>query len=61
MEINSASSLKATIQTEMIKKSQDVVKNILGKILEDNFENTQKIQQEAAKATGAGINLNIKA
>ncbi len=60
MEINSASSLKATIQTEMIKKSQDVVKNILGKILENNFENTQKIQQ-AAKATGAGINLNIKA
>jgi len=57
---NSASTLKAVVQTEMIKKSQDVVKNELGYILEKNMENTKAIE-EAAKFTGNGNNLNIKA
>ena len=57
---NSASLMKATIQTEVIKKSQDVVKNILGNILEKSFENIKEIQQEAAKITGNGGNLNIQ-
>jgi hypothetical protein len=61
MEVNnSASSMKMAIQTEMIKKSQDVVKNILGDMLEKNFENTLKIQQQAAESMQKGINLNIK-
>jgi len=57
---NNASSLKLTLQTEVIKKSQDVVKNQIGYILEKNMENTKAIE-EAAKFTGNGINLNIKA
>ncbi|EDM24625.1 shikimate kinase [Caminibacter mediatlanticus TB-2] len=62
MEVsNSSTLLKATIQTEMIKKSQDVVKNVIGNILEKTFENTKEIQQEAAKITGSGGNLNIQA
>ena len=52
--------VQSTIQTEMIKKSQDVVKNLVGDILEKNFENTKKIEEMAAQATGKGINLNIK-
>jgi hypothetical protein len=52
--------LMQAIQVDVLKKSEDVTKNILGKILQDNFENTMKIQQEAAKITGAGGNLNIK-
>jgi len=58
---NSASLMKATIQTEVIKKSQDVVKNVIGNILEKTFENTKEIQQEVAKITGSGGNLNIQA
>jgi len=57
---NSASNLKLAVQTEMIKKSQNVVKNELGYILEKNMENTKAIE-EAAKFTGNGNNLNIKA
>ena len=57
---NNASTIKAEIQAKLIKKSQDIVKNQLGYLLEKNFENTKAIE-EAAKFTGAGNNLNIKA
>ena len=56
---NNASSLKAAIQTELIKKSQDVVKNQISYILEKNMQNTKALE-EAAKFTGTGNNLNIK-
>jgi len=49
------------ISVEVLKKSQEVVTNQISKILEDNFENTLKIQQEAAQALGAGNNINIQA
>jgi len=52
--------LQATIQTEIIKKSQDTVKNIIGDIIEKSFENSQKLQEEVAKATNTGINLDIR-
>jgi len=57
---NNASTLKLAVQTEMIKKSRDVVKNELGYILEKNMQNTKAVE-EAAKFTGNGINLNIQA
>lgn len=57
---NNASSLKAAIQTELIKKSENVVKNQISYILEKNMQNTKAIE-EAAKFTGTGNNLNIKA
>jgi len=55
---NSASTLKLALQTEIIKKSQDVVKNQIGYLLEKNFEN--KAVEEASKFLGKGVNLNIK-
>jgi len=57
---NSASNLKLAIQTELIKKSEDVVKNQIGYILEKNLGNPKEIEQQVAKATGKGINLNIQ-
>ncbi|WP_457563101.1 shikimate kinase [Caminibacter pacificus] len=57
----SPTSMMVAIQTDVIKKSEDTVKNIVGDILEKNFENTMKIEQQVAAATGAGANLNIKA
>ncbi len=66
MEINSVNNffnptqLQDAVAVEVMKKSRDVVKDVVGKILEDNFENTMKIQQEAAAVTGAGGNLNIQ-
>jgi hypothetical protein len=53
--------LFGAIQTDVIKKSQDVVKDIIGNLLEKNFENSMKLQEEVAKTTGSGGNLNIKA
>jgi hypothetical protein len=52
--------LISQIQVDVLKKSEDTTKNLLGKILEDNFENTKKLEEEAAKITGKGMNLNIK-
>jgi hypothetical protein len=52
--------LKAAIQIDTQKKAQDVVKNVLGNLLEKTFENTKKIEEMAAAATGKGQNLNIK-
>ncbi|NPA11771.1 MAG: shikimate kinase [Epsilonproteobacteria bacterium] len=62
MEISSVnpSQVKDAVSVEVLKKSEDVVKNQIGKILEDNFEQTMKIQQEAAAATGAGVNINVQ-
>jgi hypothetical protein len=64
MEVNNTmrpNQLFSLIQVDMIKKSQDTVKNIIGSIIENNFENTKKLQEEVAKITGSGGNLNIKA
>jgi len=64
MEVNNSmrpNQLFSLIQVDMIKKSQDTVKNIIGSIIENNFENTKKLQEEVAKITGSGGNLNIKA
>ncbi len=61
MDVSSSSSLlKQTIQVDMIKKSQDTQKNLISKILQDSFVNTMQINQEVAKTTGSGGNLNIK-
>ena len=60
MEVNNnTSTLNLAIQTDVIKKSQDVVKNQIEDILKKSFENTKAIE-EAAKFTGVGNNLNIK-
>jgi hypothetical protein len=64
MEVNNnmrPNQLFSVIQVDMIKKSQDTVKNIIGSIIENNFENTKRLQEEVAKTTGSGGNLNIKA
>jgi hypothetical protein len=64
MDVNTSMSptqLQTAVSVDVMKKSQDVVKNEIGKILEDTFKNTMQIQQEAAAATGAGTNLNIQA
>jgi hypothetical protein len=63
MEVNTTmapTDLQTSISVEVMKKSQEVVKNEVSKILEDTFENTMKIQQEAAMTLGNGINLDIK-
>jgi len=60
MRVDNAN-LKAVIEVDVQKKAQDVVKNVLGDILEKTFENTKKIEEMAAKSTGKGMNLNIKA
>jgi len=60
MQVSSNTNLQAAIQVEVQKKAQDVVKNIVGDLLEKTFENTMKIQEMAAASTGKGINLNIK-
>jgi len=61
MQINDNTGLRAAIQVDVQKKAQDVVKNIVGDLLEKTFENTKKIEEISAQATGKGVNLNIKA
>jgi len=61
VQVNNTTNLHAAIQVDVQKKAQDVVKNILGGILEKTFENTKKIEEMVASSTGKGINLNIKA
>jgi len=61
MQVNSSTDLQTTIQVDVQKKAQDVVKNVIGDILEKSFENTMKIQQMSAQATGKGMNINTKA
>lgn len=48
------------VKIEVAKKSVDTQTQLMEKILEDNFENTMKIQQQVANVTGIGGNLNIK-
>jgi hypothetical protein len=60
MQISNTNNLKTAIQVEVQKKSQDVVKNVLGNLLEKTFENTKKIEEMAAAATGKGQRINIK-
>ena len=57
---NNASTLKLAVQTEVLKKSEDVVQNQIGYILEKNLGNPKEIEQKAAEVTGKGLNLNIK-
>jgi len=52
--------IQNSISTEILKKSQDVVKNIVGDLLDKSFENSKRLE-EVAKALNKGVNLNIKA
>jgi len=63
MQVSSTntSDLQTAIQVDVQKKAQDVVKNVLGDLLEKTFENTKKIEEMSAQATGSGINFNVKA
>ncbi len=61
MQVSNNADLKTAIQVNVQKKAQDVVKNVLGDLLEKTFENTKKIEEMAAKSTGKGVNLNVKA
>ena len=54
------SNLKLAVATEIIKKSQEVVKNEIGDILKKSMENSKAVE-EAAKFTGTGNNLDIRA
>ena len=58
---NSASTSKLALQTEIIKKSQDVVKNQIGYILDKNMENSKELEKKAAEFLGKGVNFNQKA
>ncbi len=58
---NSASTLKLALQTEIIKKSQNVVKNQIGYILDKNMENSKELEKKAAEFLGKGVNFNQKA
>ena len=60
MQVTNNANLQEAIQVNVQKKAQDVVKNVLGNLLEKTFEDTKKIQEMAAASTGKGINLNIK-
>ena len=48
------------VKIEVAKKSVDTQTKLMEKILEDNFENTMRIQQQVDNVTGIGGNLNIK-
>ncbi|HIQ51548.1 MAG TPA: shikimate kinase [Nautiliaceae bacterium] len=52
--------LKRVIEVTMQKKAQDVVKNVVGKILENTFENTKAIEKMVANETGKGVNINLQ-
>jgi len=54
---NNANITKLEIQTEVIKKSQDVAVNEIKDILEKNLD----VKAEANKMTNTGTNLDIKA
>ena len=58
VQLNQAN-INDLIQINAQKKAEDVVKNVIGNLLEKTFENTKAIE-EAAKITGKGNNLNIK-
>jgi len=52
--------LKGAIEVTMQKKAQDVVKDVLGKMLESTFENTKAIENIVANETGKGVNINLQ-
>ena len=52
--------LRSAIEITMQKKAQDVVKDVLDKMLESTFENTKAIEKMVANATGRGININLQ-
>ena len=52
--------LKGAIEVTMQKKAQDVVKDVLGKMLESTFENTKAVEEMVANETGKGININLQ-
>ena len=58
---NNPAMLKTAIETEVIKKSEDVVKNQIGYILEKNMENSVELEKKAAEFLGKGVNFNQKA
>ena len=62
MEITNGNSLQLTIQTTMIKKSEEIAKNQVLSILNGMEKNLKQenIQNEASNYTGKGQNLNIK-
>jgi hypothetical protein len=51
--------ISQVLQIEAQKKAENVVKKVIGNLLEKTFENTKAIE-EAAKATGKGSNFNLK-
>ena len=53
--------LRGAIEVTVQKKAQDVVKNVLSKMLENTFENTKAIEKMVANETGKGININLQA
>ena len=57
---NNSSTLKLAIQTEILKKSENIAQNQISYILEKNLGNPKEIEQKAAEITGKGINLNIQ-
>ena len=61
MQVSNSTDIKTAIQVDVQKKAQDVVKNVVGDLLEKTFENTMKIEQMSAAATGKGMNINVKA
>ena len=61
MRVENPTLLRGAIQTEIIKKSQDVVKNQIGYILEKNMENSIELEKKAAEFLGKGVHFNLKA
>jgi len=55
---NSANITKLALQTEIIKKSQDLAVNQISYLLEKNLGTDA--EKKAAQFLGKGINLNIK-
>lgn len=57
----SNSSLKLQANISVMKKSQDLEKNLMGKIIEDAAKNQQKLQEEANRLQGKGTAIDTKA
>ncbi len=59
MRVSEASNLLLSVQTTVMKKSQDVAKNEISYLLKKNMENSKNLEK-AAKFLGKGINFNQK-
>ena len=57
----SNSSLKLQATLSVMKKSQDLQKNLMSKMIENEAENQLKLQQEANRLQGKGTRVDIKA